>query len=349
MKVSHLLACAAAVAAAPHAVEESAVLHVVHEERDSHPEEWVKQARVHPDSILPVRIGLTQNNLDNAHEMLMDVSSPDSPNFGKHWTSEEVIEAFKPSDETVETVKAWLKSAGFSTVSQSDNKGWLAFNAPAHKVENLLRTEFFEYEHAGSGSVQPSCDRYHVPQNVQAHIDYITPGLKLLAPTPRKARRGDLARRSEGMDGHPSLIRHGGWPWPGHGKPESGDLKNCDELITPQCVAALYDIPPSTRQPNPDNVMGIYESDLQFWDQKDLDLFFKNFTKIPQGVHPSTNSIDGGVAKTNNVSEGGGEMMLDLELAYPIVYPQSIVIWDENDLHYQSWNNDTSSFGFVSC
>lgn len=94
--------------------------------------------------------------------------------------------------------------------------------------------------------------------------------------------------------------------------------------------------------------MGIYEADLQFWDQQDLNQFFANFTSIPNGTHPSTNSVDGGVSKTDKVSEGGGEILLDLDVAYPIVYPQSIVIWDENDLHYQGFNNDTSSFGFVS-
>ena len=94
--------------------------------------------------------------------------------------------------------------------------------------------------------------------------------------------------------------------------------------------------------------MGIFEANAQQWDQKDLDLFFTNMTqgRIPNGTHPINHGIDGGIAITTIVKNAGGEVMLDLDLAYPIVYPQTIVIWDENDLHYQNFANDTSTFGF---
>lgn len=64
--------------------------------------------------------------------------------------------------------------------------------------------------------------------------------------------------------------------------------------------------------------MGIFEAELQYWDQLDLDLFFTNFTHwIPNGTHPVDNNVDGGVAQTANVSEAGGESMLDLEVSKP--------------------------------
>jgi tripeptidyl-peptidase-1 len=45
--------------------------HVVHERRDFQSSRWVKRDRVAEDVILPVRIGLTQTNLDKAHDYLM--------------------------------------------------------------------------------------------------------------------------------------------------------------------------------------------------------------------------------------------------------------------------------------
>lgn len=90
--------------------------------------------------------------------------------------------------------------------------------------------------------------------------------------------------------------------------------------------------------------MGIFEAELQFWDQLDLDKFFTNFTYIPNGTHPFAKNIDGAVSKTTNVSEAGGEAMLDLELAYPIVYPQTITIFNEDDLHYQAQANQTYDY-----
>lgn len=83
-------------------------------------------------------------------------------------------------------------------------------------------------------------------------------------------------------------------------------------------MAALYNIPPAPKQVDPSNTMGVFEAELQYWDQLDLNLFFSNFTHwIPNGTHPIDNNVDGGVAKTTNVSEAGGESMLDLEVRKP--------------------------------
>ncbi len=93
--------------------------------------------------------------------------------------------------------------------------------------------------------------------------------------------------------------------------------------------------------------MGIFEAELQFWDQEDLDLFFTGYAPwIQNGTHPIDYNIDGGVAQTDNVTEAGGEAMLDLQLAYPIAYPQSITVWNVDDLNYQTWANDTYTWGF---
>lgn len=287
----------------------------------------------------------------------MDVSHPSSPNYGKHWTAEEVIEAFKPKDETVDEVYGWLVKSGIpaESITHSDNKAWFAFNAPAHQVERLLHTEYHEYEDARTGGVMPACEKYHVPKKIQEHIDYITPGIKLLAPSDDITDRGyEMLQKRQwpphgGPGGPPVKPPFKSWKpdWP---HPPGGhnphDLSNCDKEITPACVAALYQIPPG-HLADPSNSMGIFEAELQFWDQLDLDSFFTNFTRrIPNGTHPIDHNIDGGVAQTTNISLAGGESMLDLELAYPIVYPQTITVWNVDDLHYQTWANDTYTWGF---
>lgn len=80
--------------------------------------------RVRPEAILPVRIALAQKNLDKGHDYLMDVSHPHSANYGKHWTADEVIEAFKPDDADVQVVRDWLVGSGIpvETITHSDNK-----------------------------------------------------------------------------------------------------------------------------------------------------------------------------------------------------------------------------------
>ena len=47
--------------------------HAVHEKRDTPALDWVKSARIEADAVLPMRIGLTQTNLDRGYDHVMEV------------------------------------------------------------------------------------------------------------------------------------------------------------------------------------------------------------------------------------------------------------------------------------
>lgn len=64
--------CVALAIAALSGAVPAPVKHVLHEKRSEHVD-WVKGERVKRDSVLPVRIGLTQNNLEKGDEYLMAV------------------------------------------------------------------------------------------------------------------------------------------------------------------------------------------------------------------------------------------------------------------------------------
>ena len=153
--------------------------HVVHERRDVTSNKWIK--RGHPESraVLPMRVGLTQSSLEDAHGHLMDVSDPTSPNYGKHWTSDQVNEVFQPSNDTVQAVKQWLEESGISSskISQSPNKIWLNFGATVEEAERLLYTKYDVFEHKMKGDLTVACDEYHLPKHVREHVDFITPGI----------------------------------------------------------------------------------------------------------------------------------------------------------------------------
>lgn len=167
------------------------------------------------------------------------------------------------------------------TISHSVNKGWLHFNVPASQAESLLNTEYFEHEHALTpGKWSVACDEYHLPSHIRDHVDYVTPGIKHLGIHKRTVSRSA--------------------PWQGKpppylpfrpGRPLHGNLSDCDQLVTPQCIAALYGIPEPQRGQGRKNALGIYEEG-DFYAQKDLNLFFANFTKwIPQGMSSVMNRI----------------------------------------------------------
>lgn len=313
--------------------------HVLHEKRHSTAKRWVKRGHLDANIILPVRIGLKQTGLEKGHDFLMDVSHPDSPNYAKHWTAAEVAEAFSPSFDTVNTVRAWLEGYGIpaNTIIHSDNKGWLAFDAKTSDIENLLKTSYHQFEDLRTGSLAMACDSYHLPKHIHAHIDYITPGVKLLAPT-HKAKRN---RNSKHARFSPKLLDFRPGP-PFLSLLQFDDLSNCDVAITPACIKALYQVPDATKADST-NAMGIFEEG-DFYAQQDLDLFFKNFTpSIPQGTHPTPQFIDGANAPVA-VNEAGGESDLDFELAYPLIYPQNISLYQTDDSFYTGLESDSSGF-----
>jgi tripeptidyl-peptidase-1 len=73
-----------------------------------------------------MRIGLFGDNMDMGHGLLMDISDPDSKNYGKYYSAEEVYDLFAPPKHSVDAVRGWLEKAGIEAgrVSQSTNKQW---------------------------------------------------------------------------------------------------------------------------------------------------------------------------------------------------------------------------------
>ena len=68
VKLSVVAAIAVLVNAAP-----APSSHVVHEERTILSRDWVKGARIEKSAVIPMRIGLTQTNLETGYDRLMEV------------------------------------------------------------------------------------------------------------------------------------------------------------------------------------------------------------------------------------------------------------------------------------
>lgn len=260
---------------------------VVHEQRDVFDDEIATRSRIEGDTLLPVRIGLKQNQhaAENAEKWLMEVSHPDSPKYGQHWSQEDVIEAFKPSEHTIGNVTEWLNGHGIDDFTHSDNKLWFAFDLPAAQLESLLQTEYYERLNEG-GEFEAACDRYSLPEYLQDHIDYITPGATPSVITGRTARG-----RSDGPEGVSTSQRdHDQADGPIHSSQQrdlqsaeskapkppyqsfcyppikppynsSTSLEHCHEQISPACVRALYNVslPDPFLPISPNNSLGVFE------------------------------------------------------------------------------------------
>ena len=251
------------------------ITHVEHEKRYNLPRGWQKAERLNAAHKLPMRIALTQSNLDNGERHILDVSHPNSPNYGKHWNAKKVAETFAPSQESVDAVLQWLESSGISSdrVSRSQSLGWLNFDASVLEAESLLKTRYHRHRHE-TGKVHMACDSYHIPHNLKRHIDFITPTVHFDLKIPQ----GVAKRQYEGTEGPSSTAAVGvpvrtqaalqvGKPYDAS-LPKKGpavdievlldELRDCNTAITPNCLRALYRFPPGFSA-NPQNSFGIVE------------------------------------------------------------------------------------------
>ena len=92
----------------------------------------------------------------------------------------------------------------------------------------------------------------------------------------------------------------------------------------------LYRIPANnSTDVQEDNDIGIVEFG-QTYDQADLDNFFYTYaSSIPNGTHPNLKLMNGATGPGDPTSQNG-ETMLDLDIAYPIVYPGNVTMFQTN-------------------
>lgn len=151
-------------------------------------------------------------------------------------------------------------------------KQWLQFDAPAHELEELLLTKYHIFENLATGVQNIACSqsvcffcpswahrltrtRYHVPHNVSHHIDYITPGIKLMSGGhEEKVLKRKVGRRHLTGDLRGKARKGDKWKGKGRGKckpPKPVDPGQvdpgqddsifkvtgpCSDEITPQCI-----------------------------------------------------------------------------------------------------------------
>ncbi|KAL5374438.1 hypothetical protein DPSP01_011967 [Paraphaeosphaeria sporulosa] len=303
--------------------------HVIHEKRATLGN---FDRRLEPHVRLPMRIGLKTNKVarDSAEKWLMDVSHPRSTRYGKHWTQEEVVAAFAPSKNTVDAVTDWLVESGGierARITRTKNKAWVAFDATVEEAERMFITEYFELDDGEMKIV--SCDQYHLPSHLLEHVDYVTPGVKGLH---LKTSNIEISEKVPSKRDSKKAFRRGISEASLPSQRNTSSLDTCDQMITHECIRALYNIPfPDQKADvNPNNTMGIYLLSSAYA-QQDLDMFFSNFTPyVANGTAPIVSSINGGVAPVD-VLHAGSEACMDLQLAIPLIHPQNATVYQVDD------------------
>ncbi|KAH7925917.1 hypothetical protein BV22DRAFT_1010230 [Leucogyrophana mollusca] len=315
----------------------------LHEKRSSIPVGWSPTHKLDSTATIPLRFALTQPNIQDIEKHLYDVSHPDSPNYGNHWTAGQVAATFAPSPETIKAVLDWLLSSGVepARVKLSPTRGWIDVSSNVKEAESLLRTNYNVYTH-DSGKEHVACESYHLPAHVAPHVDFVTPTIHFDAK---------LSKRS-----NPQIV-----PKPGNafGPKTTGgtigtilkELENCHTTITPDCLRALYGVA-YVPVAGDKNSYGVVEYTPQAYLQSDLDMFAKEFNTGLEGKPPKVVSILGGVVQTVNQSFGyNAESDLDIQYASAILTAkQNVTVYQVGDLAQgASFNNFLDALDGTYC
>lgn len=295
--------------------------HVVHEKRNDRAL-LTKVTAADSAKTVPVRIALKQRNIEQGEKLLAEVSDPDSPKYGQHYTQEQVAELFAPEQATIDAVRKWLVDSGIpeAGISSTTSKGWLDFETTVGTLESLFKTSYHMYENQKTEETFFGADKYHLPTEISDHVDFVIPAASLVSV---KSSRSPRLHRSakRGFGSHTLSAQEIA------NLPTKKNLDNCNRYITPDCIAAMYNIPAARTTVSPNNRLGVLEFGDEYFKGENLDLFYSKVAKnIPKGTRPKIDLIDWHNQKPNP-DNANGETELDLDMAIPMIYPQQTEIY----------------------
>ncbi|KAL1523244.1 hypothetical protein AB1Y20_018195 [Prymnesium parvum] len=152
------------------------------------------RVQVEPNPILPLgwtvvgpspadlRIQLTfaikQQNIEQLHKLLMEVSTPNSASYGKHLSNDKVHALIAPDGGDISAVRHFLSSHNIKTVADaSPNSDLLVATMSVTEAEALLGgVRYMQLRHSASGKlIHRILEPYHLPGRVAAALDFISP------------------------------------------------------------------------------------------------------------------------------------------------------------------------------
>ncbi|XP_041121530.1 tripeptidyl-peptidase 1-like [Polyodon spathula] len=143
------------------------------DQNTSIPEGWSNAGRVAASDQVQLTFALKQRNVRELRELLGRVSDPDSPQYGKYLSLEQLSSLVQPSELTQKVVWRWLESHGVQDCHSVETQDFLQCAMPARVAEKLLPgCEFSRYAN-GHQSLVRSPVPYGLPDELSEHLDFV--------------------------------------------------------------------------------------------------------------------------------------------------------------------------------
>ncbi|KAJ9357593.1 putative tripeptidyl-peptidase [Paecilomyces variotii] len=282
------------------------------------PEGW-KFSHV-PENDQPIRlqIALQQKDVDAFEQAVLQMSTPDHPNYGKHFQShDEMKSMLLPSSEAVDAVMDWLHAAGVSDIEEDAD--WVNFRTTVGVANELLDAHFQWYVSDVRDVHRLRTLEYSVPDAVAQHINMIQPTTRF-----GHIRVEGATSRGE-LIGHDAQLRAYALA--------ASNATNCNAVITPQCLKSLYNVGNYKADPASGSKVSFSSYLEEYARYSDLELFEKNIAPYAIGQNFSVITYNGGLNDQNSASDSG-EANLDLQYIVGLSSPLPVTEYSTGGLGY---------------
>jgi len=284
-------------------------------EEASVPKGWTLDASVPvaSSSAIKLAIHMTQQNVAEFENKLIQMSTPGHASYGNHMSAREVKDFLAPHEETVKLVSDWLKSAGIAENATTVKNDWVFVDTNIGHAEKLLQTQYDAYTTTtGPKRTIFRTTEYSVPKNVKKHIQMIQPTTVF---STSKAKVIDAQKTMPIPAGGVQTADFNGTT------ATQAQWQKCSAAMTPACIRAMYNITGYTPVVG-SNKMGINGYLEQYPQYDDLAKFSAKYQ--PKNNNFTCTLVHGGLCTQHpNVTSERDfeEANLDVQYATSLTYP----------------------------
>jgi len=227
---------------------------------------------------MTVTLVLQHSNLKELERYVAEVSTPGSKSYGKHMTAEQVNQLTRPSTNTHNTVRRWLKMENLAGKTRTFQGGSaITIEAPVEEIERTFNTK----------------------------VDMVTDGKKV------KFRAAEYTLPEGIVDHVVAVFGLHGLPLPQAQKKHNKTVKGSNGIVavTPAVIGTTYNISGVKGSGNQKNRQAVGEYQGENFNPSDNTQFFQTFVK---DANPDESKLFK-VVGANAQGPSGTEAALDVE------------------------------------
>lgn len=262
------------------------------------PKDWTMGEVAPSNARVSFMLALKQRNLDLLEQKFWQVSDPDHDDYQNFMSIEAINALVSPLKQHHDLVVSWLQAHGVTPTSIKSFGDAIEVVCPALIASRLFKANFMVFTHSSGKKSVKAFGSMSLPSHIHEHVDFV-----------------------EGISN---------FPIPHYSVKHVGALKNNEnEVVIPQTVDLVYNIPKLTPGSSPSTSQGVIEYEDQFFTNDDLYAF-------SQAVDVQiANVSSANIVGDNDPTEPGVESSLDIQMVASINTESTSWFWIEGDNVWQ--------------